>query len=96
MRFTTTLGSDFWKQFPMKVWYHDTVVGEYACDLLVGDKVLVELKSVKDLAELHHAQIINYLRAVRLEVGLLINFGPKLEVKRKILDVDRPDQANKT
>jgi len=86
-------GQNVVQQFPMKVWYYDTVVGEYACDLLVEDKVLVELKSVKDLAEFHHAQIINYLRAIRLEVGLLINFGRKLDVKRKILDVNCPDQG---
>lgn len=75
------------QQAPVTVYYHDTIVGEYTCDLLVEGKVLVELKSVKNLAEIHHAQIVHYLRALRLELGLLINFGPAIEIKRKILDI---------
>jgi len=74
------------QQKPVTVWYHDTVVGEYVCDLLVEDKVLVELKSVRQLVDAHHAQILCYLRATRIEVGLLINFGRTVEYSRKILD----------
>jgi GxxExxY protein len=74
------------QQKPLTVRYHDAVVGEYVCDLLVEDKVLVEVKSVSRLAEAHHAQIVCYLRATRVEVGLLLNFGHSVEHKRKILD----------
>jgi GxxExxY protein len=74
------------QQKPLVVKYHDAAVGEYVCDLLVEDKVLVELKSVSRLVDAHHAQIVCYLRATGLEVGLLLNFGHRVEHKRKILD----------
>ncbi len=74
------------QQKPLTVRYHDAVVGEYVFDLLVEDKVLVEVKSVSRLVQAHHAQIVCYLRATRVEVGLLLNFGHSVEHKRKILD----------
>jgi GxxExxY protein len=80
------LGLKAEQQKPLTVRYYDAVVGEYVCDLIVNDKVLVELKSVSSLAEAHHAQIVCYLRATGLEVGLLLNFGHRVEYKRKILD----------
>jgi len=74
------------QQKSLTVKYHDDVVGDYVCDLLVEDKVLVEVKSVTRLVDAHHAQIICYLRATGLEVGLLLNFGHSMEHKRKILE----------
>jgi GxxExxY protein len=74
------------QQRPVTVRYHDAAVGEYVCDLLVEDKMLVEIKSVLHLAEAHHAQIVCYLRATGIEVGLLLNFGRALDHKRKILE----------
>ncbi|HEY3135451.1 MAG TPA: GxxExxY protein, partial [Blastocatellia bacterium] len=63
--------------------FRGEVVGEYYADLLVDGKVIVELKAVKALAPEHQAQLINYLKATGIEVGLLINFGrPKLEYRR--------------
>lgn len=70
-------------QQPVSVHFRDECVGEFFADLLVENKVIVELKAVKALAPEHQAQVINYLNATGIEVGLLINFGnPKLEYKR--------------
>jgi GxxExxY protein len=70
-------------QHPLKVLFRGECVGDFFADILVEQKVLVELKAVRTLAPEHQAQIINYLNATQMEVGLLINFGnPKLEFKR--------------
>ena len=68
------------------VHYDGQVVGEYFADLLVADAVIVELKAVRRLLEEHEAQLLNYLKATPYEVGLLLNFGPKPEIKRKVFD----------
>jgi GxxExxY protein len=80
------LGLTVEREKPLTVRYYGAVVGEYVCDLVVNDKVLVEGKSVSRLVEAHHAQIVCYLRATGMEVGLLVNFGHRVEYKRKILD----------
>ena len=72
-------------QSPIKVFYEETVVGEYFADLLVDKKVIVEIKAARELAPAHEAQLLNYLKATDIEVGLLLNFGPKPVVKRKIM-----------
>jgi len=70
-------------QWPIKVMFRGTCVGDFIGDIVVDDKVLIELKTVKTLAPEHHAQIINYLNATGIKVGLLINFGPsRLEYRR--------------
>jgi len=70
-------------QVPLKVMFRGEVVGEYFADILVDDRIIVELKTAKTLLPEHQAQVINYLRATGIDVGLLINFGtPRLEVKR--------------
>ncbi len=70
-------------QYPIKVMFRGECVGDFYADVLVEEKVIVELKAVKVIAPEHQAQIINYLNATGFEVGLLINFGnPKLEYKR--------------
>ncbi|MBN1977031.1 MAG: GxxExxY protein [Anaerolineae bacterium] len=71
------------------VYYDGEVVGEYFADLLVVDTVLVELKAVKKLAKEHEAQLLNYLKATRYEVGLLLNFGLTPEITRKAFDSSR-------
>jgi GxxExxY protein len=79
-------GLEVLQQHLVKVMYDDVVVGDYMPDLLVAGQVLVELKAVKALDEIHRAQCLNYLRATGLRVCLLINFGkPKIEVKRIVL-----------
>jgi len=70
-------------QYPIKVMFRDECVGDFLADVFVEEKVIVELKAVKAIAPEHQAQIINYLNATGIEVGLLINFGnPKLEYRR--------------
>jgi GxxExxY protein len=72
------------RQKPINVYYETELVGEYFADLLVENKVIVELKAVETLCNEHEHQLINYLKATDIEVGLLLNFGKKPEVKRKI------------
>ena len=68
----------------IKVYYKQMEVGEYFADLIVDDKIILELKAVEYLVEEHEIQLINYLRATDCEVGLLLNFGKKPEFIRKI------------
>jgi len=74
------------QQAPIKVYYKQNLIGDYCADLLVGDKVIIEIKAVSQLAKIHEVQLVNYLKATKYEIGLLINFGDKIEIKRKIFD----------
>ena len=75
-------------QVPIKVLYKEEVVGEYIADLLVEDKVIVELKTVENIDKVHEAQLLNYLKATGIRVGILVNFKhPKAEIKRMVLDL---------
>ena len=83
-------------QHPVKVLFRGECVGDFYADIFVEEKVIVELKAVKAVAPENQAQIINYLNATGIEVGLLINFGnPKLEYKRftrsKNVNMDKQD-----
>ena len=69
---------------PITVLYRDQVVGEYFCDVLVENNVILELKATNGLMAKHEAQLLNYLKATPIEVGLLLNFGPDPQVKRKV------------
>ncbi|MDX2030297.1 MAG: GxxExxY protein [Blastocatellia bacterium] len=71
------------QQAPINVLYDGNVVGEYFADLLVDDKVIVELKAVQALTKEHEQQVVHYLNATGFEIGLLINFGSSVQVKRK-------------
>ena len=73
------------KEKKIQVYYETQLVGDYMADIIVEDKVILELKSVKELHPAHSAQLVNYLKATGLEIGLLINFGEKVGVKRRIL-----------
>lgn len=78
-------------QRPVSVYYDGLSVGDFVADVLVHEKIILELKSVKQLNKAHEVQLVNYLTATGIELGLLLNFGPvKVEVKRKrrILDSD--------
>lgn len=70
----------------IEVFYNGEIIGEYFADLVVENKVIVELKAARLLADEHEAQLLNYLRATPYEVGLLLNFGPKPEFCRKAFD----------
>jgi len=83
------LGLEAIKEARIEVYYDGHVVGEYFADLLVADAVIVEVKAVRRLLEEHEAQLLNYLKATSYEVGLLLNFGPKPEIKRKAFDNSR-------
>ena len=83
-------------QVPIKVSYKGEVVGDYAADLLVGDKVIVELKTVENLDNAHEAQLLNYLKVTGLHVGLLVNFKhKKADIKRMVLDLPEGQEALK-
>ena len=76
-------------QAPIQVHYKGKILGEYFADILVDSRIMIEIKAVKNLMEEHEAQLLNYLKATNIEVGLLLNFGPKPEVKRKAFDNKR-------
>jgi GxxExxY protein len=84
-------GHHVMQQAPISVYFRGQVVGDFRADLLVNDEVIVELKAARAIESAHEAQLMNYLRATRIEVGLLMNFGPKAEFKRFIFDNDRKD-----
>ena len=69
---------------PLKVLYRGRTVGDYFADIIVEDKIIVEVKAVSDLEPIHEVQLVNYLKATGLNVGLLINFGQSVKVKRRI------------
>ena len=71
-------------QKSIKVLYDGKEVGSYVADIVVEGKIIVELKSISKLMNIHEAQLLNYLKATKIKVGLLVNFGEKLEFKRKI------------
>jgi GxxExxY protein len=77
------LGLHVVAQAPITVSYKGVLVGEYVADILVDDKVIVDIKAAKSLMSEHDAQLLNYLKATKIEVGLLVNFGPKAEVRHK-------------
>ena len=69
---------------PLQVFYDNKIVGNFSIDLFVEDTVVVELKSVRGLLKEHEVQLVNYLKGIKRDVGLLINFSPSgVEVKRK-------------
>jgi GxxExxY protein len=74
------------KQKSIQIHYDREIIGDYTADIVVEDKVILELKAVKEIHPVHEAQLVNYLKATGMEVGLLINFGDRVEIKRKVLD----------
>ena len=82
-------------QVPLKVHYKGKVVGEYVVDIMVENQVILELKSVDKLQKIHEAQLLNYLKATGMTIGLLINFRyPKADIKRFVLNLpEGPDNS---
>jgi len=72
----------------IKVFYKDEEVGDFYADIIVDNKIILELKAAEQLVEEHECQLINYLKATDIEVGLLLNFGKKPEIRRKIFTND--------
>ena len=75
------------KEKLIQVRYKNQIVGEYFADILVDKNIVIEIKAVKELNEIHQAQLLNYLRATKLPLGLLINFAtPRIQIKRMLND----------
>jgi len=83
------------KQRPVTVYYENQIVGEYFADIIVEESIILELKAADFLIEEHEFQLINYLKATDVEIGLLLNFGKNPEFKRKIFTNDRKEMSNK-
>ncbi len=71
-------------QVPIKVYYDNEKVGDYLADIIVNNIIILEIKAMEALCEAHEAQLLNYLRATNIEIGLLLNFGKKPEFRRKV------------
>jgi GxxExxY protein len=71
-------------QNQINVYYKNKLVDEYKSDIIVDDKILIEIKAVNKILPEHEAQLINYLKATKIKVGLLVNFGNKLEFIRRV------------
>ena len=80
------------KQKPIKVYYDEIQVGEYYADIIVNECIIIELKAAESLAEEHEFQLINYLKATDIEVGLVLNFGKNPQFKRKIFTNNKKNQ----
>ena len=78
------MGVEVVNQYMIKVFYDRIEVGNYFADLFVENSVIVEIKAAEGLIEEHEAQLVNYLKATNIEVGLLLNFGKKPSFKRKV------------
>lgn len=87
----TRLGLSAHAQVPIKVYFRGQLVGEYVADLVVNGSVIVELKACETLNKAHAAQLMNYLKATAIEVGLLLNFGRKPEFERRVCETMRSD-----
>jgi GxxExxY protein len=85
----TAMGFKVEKEKKILVYYFGNVVGDYQADLIINDVVAVELKAIETLVEENEHQLVNYLKGTTLEIGLLLNFGKKPQVKRKIFDNDK-------
>ena len=83
------MGFDCKSQYPIRVFYESIPVGDYFADIIVDDCIIIENKAAEALVEQNEFQLINYLKATNIEVGLLLNFGKKPEFKRKIFTNDR-------
>jgi GxxExxY protein len=83
------MGLQVANQQPIEVYYQARLVGSYFADLVVNGEVVIELKAAEGIVEAHEAQVLNYLKATSIEVGLLLNFGPKPQFRRKIFSNER-------
>ena len=89
-------GFEVKQQENIPVWFRGKQIGDFDADLIVNDLVILELKAVRKIINKHEAQLLNYLRATKIEVGLLLNFGPSAEFKRLVFDNDRKKNQTKT
>ena len=83
-------GIEISRQVPFSIEFRGQIVGDYRADLIADQRVILEIKAIPALGQAQEAQLLNYLKASQIEVGLLLNFGPKAEFKRKVLSVKNP------
>jgi len=76
------------KQKSLNVSYDGLIIGEYYADIIVNECVIIELKAAENLCAEHECQLVNYLKALEIEVGILLNFGKRPEFKRRVLTAD--------
>ncbi|MBU3923813.1 MAG: GxxExxY protein [Nanoarchaeota archaeon] len=79
-------GIKYINEFPVNVIYEGRIAGEYVADFIIEDKVVVEIKAIRELFSSDERQLLNYLRCTDKEVGLLLNFGEKPQIRRKVYD----------
>jgi len=82
-------GLEVQAEVAVPVFFRGMNVGDFRADLVVNDCILLELKTAETIVIAHEAQVLNYLRATALEIGLILNFGPKAQVRRLLFDNDR-------
>jgi GxxExxY protein len=82
-------GLNVHRQYPVPVYYRGTEIGFFRADLLVNDRLIIEIKRARRIHPRHKAQLINVLKATTIELGLLLNFGPKPLFKRVLFTNDR-------
>lgn len=87
-------GVFFERQIAVPVWFHEKQIGEFRADLLVDRKILVELKTGRDIEPAWEKQLLNYLRATNIEVGLLFNFGPNAQFRRYVFENEKKNPRN--
>ena len=91
-------GFEVHQQIAIPVWFRGTKVGDFDADLMVNKLVLLELKVARSIEQAHIAQLLNYLKATPIEIGLLLNFGPRPEFKRVVLGnerkISRPEEPS--
>ncbi len=85
------LGYKVDEEYYLNIYYDDEILGKGRADLFVNKKILVELKTLKELSKADEIQLVNYLNATRVEIGLLINFGQTVTIKRKFRDYKPQD-----
>ncbi len=84
------------EQVPIKVYFRRQEIGEYFADMVVNDVILIELKAISQIVDEHEAQLLNYLKSTKIEVGYVMNFGKSATFKRKVFDNDRKGSLNWT
>jgi GxxExxY protein len=88
------MGLNCRRQLPITVFYNGEEVGNYFADIIVDGDIIIELKAAESACEEHDHQLINYLKATNIEVGLLLNFGLKPELRRKVFSNDRKNHKD--
>ena len=80
----SSMGIAFLSNFGIEVFYKGQRIDHYVADIVVSERVIVEIKAVETILRVHEAQLVNYLKATGIEVGILLNFGKKAEFRRKV------------